>query len=88
MMNDLEMDDGIVTDESTVQIEVIFHKAGQPIKLVARPKHPKKVHVRAGILVKGATSIVRFTGIMNATCYTDILDAALIPLLEVHGHRF
>ena len=32
-MNDLEMDDVIVTDESTVQIEVIFHKAGTPIKL-------------------------------------------------------
>ena len=48
-MNDLEMDIVIFTDESTIQIEgyrnAIFHKAGQPIDLVARPKHPQKVHV-------------------------------------------
>ena len=93
--NDLEMDDVIFTDESTVQIEghrkVIFHKQGQPIKLVARPKHPQKVHVWAGISSKGATTIVMFAGIMNATRYTDILDTALIPYLEKHfphSHRF
>ena len=43
--NDLEMNHVIFTDESTVQIEghrkVIFHKQGQPMKLVARPKHPQ-----------------------------------------------
>ena len=66
--NDLDV---IFTDESNVQIElhhkVIFHKAGHPIKLVAKPKHPQKVHVWAGISARGATSIVMFTGIMNAT---------------------
>jgi hypothetical protein len=93
--NDLEMDDVIFTDESTVQIEahrkVIFRKAGHPIKLVAKPKHPQKVHVWAGISARGATSIVMFTWIMNATRYTDILDASLVPFLEEHfpqDHRF
>ena len=93
--NDLKMDDVIFTDESTVQIKahwkVIFRKAGHPIKLVAKPKHPQKVHVWAGISARGATSIVMFTGIMNTTRYTDILDASLVPFLEEcfpHGHRF
>ena len=59
--------------------KVIFHKAGHPIKLVAKPKHPQKVHVWAGISARGATSIVMFTGIMNATWYSDVLDASLVP---------
>ena len=35
------------------------------------------------------TSVIVFTGTMNTTLYTDILDAALIPFLEAHfpyGH--
>ena len=44
-----------------------------------------------GISKHGATNIVIFTGILNATRYTDILDAALVPFIEGHypdGHRF
>ena len=45
----------------------------------------------AGISAKGATSVVIFTGILTATRYTDILEAALIPFIEDHYpeyHRF
>ena len=69
------MDDDIFTDESTIQIEahrkVIFRKAGHPIKLVAKPEHPQKVYVWAGVSARGATSIVMSRRIMNATRYTD-----------------
>ena len=44
-----------------------------------------------GVSKQGATSVVIFTGVMNATKYTDILDAALVPFIEGHnpdGHRF
>ena len=36
-----------------------------------------------GISKRGATAVVIFTGIMNATRYTNILDAALVPLSRV-----
>ena len=59
--------------------------------MCSRPKHPAKVHVWGRISKRGATAIVIFTGIMNATIYTDILDAALVPFIEgcyPDGHRF
>ena len=93
--NDLDLSDVIFSDESSVQLEshrkTSYHKVGQPSRLCARPKHPAKVHVWAGISARGATQIVIFTGILNATRYTDILDAALLPFIENHyptGHRF
>ena len=40
---------------------------------------------------RGAAAIVLFTGIMNATHYTDILDASLVPFIREyyphHHHR-
>ena len=93
--NDLDLSDVIFSDESSVQLEssrkTSYHKVGQPSRLCARPKHPAKVHVWAGISACGATQIVVFTGILNATRYTDILDAALLPFIENHyptDHRF
>jgi hypothetical protein len=59
--------------------------------MVSRPKHPPKVHVWAGISAKGATSVVIFTGILKATRYTDIVEAALTPFIEEYypkHHRF
>ena len=56
--------------------------------MYGRPKHPAKVHVWGGISKQGATAVVIFTGIMNATRYTNILDAALIEGHYPHGHRF
>ena len=95
LAGDLDFEDVIWTDECSVQLEshrkITYHKVGQPAKMISRPKHPAKVHVWAGISAKGATAIVIFTGILTATRYTDILDAALIPFIDEHypvKHRF
>ena len=78
--NDLDFHDVVWTNECSVQLEshrkTTYHRIGEPAKMCSRPKHPAKVHVWGGISKKGATSIVIFAGIMNATRYTDILDAA------------
>ena len=58
--------------------------------LFHRPKHPTKVHVWAGISVRGPTNIVIFDGIMTATCYGNIIQAAFIPFINnvyPEGHR-
>ena len=75
----------------TVQLEshrlVTFREKGQPVVYCMRPKHPPKVHVWAGISRCGATQV----GIINATCYVDILEASLLPFLKKvypDGHRF
>ena len=50
--NDLQFDDVIFSDESSVQLEshrkTCYHKIGQPSRLCGRPKHPAKVHVWGG----------------------------------------
>ena len=88
-------EDVIWTDEYSVQLEshrkVTYHRRGKPAKMCPKPKHPAKVHVWGGISKRGTTAIIIFTGIMNATRHTDILDAALVPFIEGHyprGHRF
>ena len=58
-------------------------KIGQPSRLCARPKHPAKVHVCAGISAQGATQVVLFTR-RDEIMYTDILDAALILFIGKH----
>lgn len=92
---DLDMADIIWTDECTVQLEphrkTTYQKKGEPLQYAARPKHPPSVHVWGGISSRGATPIVIFTGVLIATRYTRILDAALLPFLSKHfptGHRF
>ncbi len=45
-----------------------------PCPLSCRAKHPVKVHVWAGISLKGATGICVFDGIMKKELYVDILD--------------
>ena len=55
-----------------------------------RPKHPLKVHVWAGISLKGPTKIVIFEGMMDAALYVEILETGLLPFLEEKlplGHR-
>ena len=59
--------------------------------IVYRAKHPIKVHVWAGISMRGRTGICIFDGIMNAPLYIQILEQTLLPFLrEVcpDGHRF
>ena len=64
--------DILFTDECSVQLDVhrrkCYRKKKQPWKLKQRPKHPPKIHVWGGISKKGATSIMLFTRILNATC--------------------
>ena len=90
-----QFDDVLFTDESTVMLEThrkkCYRKRGTSRKLKPRPKHPVKVHVWGGISKEGATSIAIFTGIMTATRYTQILDAALLPFIHdvfPSGFRF
>ena len=47
-----------------------------------RPKHPLKVHVWAGISLRGATGICIFDGIMDAPLYMNILEKTLFPFVK------
>jgi len=87
----------IFSDECTIQLEhhrqLCFRKQKQPRKLKPRPKHPAKVHIWGAISARGAARVVMFTGIMDAVCFADILDASLVPFLSERfsdgsGHRF
>ena len=53
---DLDLDDVIWTDECSVQLEshrkTMYHKQGEPSRMVSRPKHPPKVHVWADISLR------------------------------------
>ena len=56
-----------------------------------RAKHPVKVHVWAGISLRGATGICIFEGTMKAPLYTQILDETLMPFATdvfPEGFRF
>ena len=56
-----------------------------------RPKHATKVHVWAGISLRGRSGICIFDGIMDRFLYVDILEATLLPFLRdvfPDGHRF
>ena len=93
--NKENFDDVIFTDECSVQLDVhrrkCYRKKKQPRKLKPRPKHPPKVHVWGGISKKGATPIVLFVGILNATRLAKIFDAGLVPFVQqvfLTSHRF
>ena len=47
-----------------------------------RAKHPTKVHVWAGISWRGKTSIVLFTGLMDAKGYVSILRQGLLSSIR------
>ena len=88
-----EFSDVIFTDECTVQLEqhsrICFCKL-LPRTLKQRAKHPIKIHIWGGISSKGATSLVLFTGIMNADCLGAVYKAGLIPFIQERfpdGHR-
>ena len=79
-------DNVIFTDESTVQLEChrqkCFQKKKTPRKFKYKHKHPPKVHVWGRISKQGATQLVIFDGIMNATRYGDILKASIVPFIN------
>lgn len=97
LQDDEYFENVIFSDESTVLLDkhgkVTFRKRNQPRKLKPRAKHPAKIHVWAAISCKGASSVVLFSGIMNANRYTAILEKGLLPMLESKfpqgtSHRF
>ena len=71
-------DDVIFTAESTIQCHhrKCFWKYKMPRKLKYMHKHQPKIHVWGGILKQGATQLVMFNSIMNATKYGDILSGS------------
>lgn len=57
----------------------------------SRPKHPQKVHVWAGISLRGPTKICIFDRTMDATLCVQILHTTLLPFIAQkypEGHRF
>jgi hypothetical protein len=89
-------EDVIFTDESSIWLEqhgkLCFRKKHMPAKLKPKAKHPYKVHVWAGILKRGATEILLFTGIMKKEFYVQsILKDTLFPFVKKkfpNGYRF
>ena len=81
-----KFDDVLFTDESTVQLEqhsrLCFRKRRMPRLLKQRAKHLVKVHIWGGISKRGATSVVIFTGTMNAECLATVYEAGLLPFLR------
>lgn len=73
----------IFTDECTVELDnharISFRRKGDKPRLKGKPKHPYKLHVWAGVSMRGATDIVLFEGIMKKEFYVDILRTTLIP---------
>ena len=94
LYKDDDFENVIFTDESTVQLEshrrFCCRKKGEAPRPKPRPKHPLKVHVWAGISMRGTIGICIFDGIMNKELYIDILDQMLVPFVcSVYpdGHR-
>ena len=52
------------------------------ISILLRAKHPVKVHVWAGISLKGRTGVCIFEGIMVKETYVEILDQTLLPFIQ------
>lgn len=73
----------IFTDECTVEMDsharISFRRQGEKPKLKGKPKHPYKLHIWAGVSMRGATDIVLFDGIMAKDFYIDILKTTLEP---------
>ena len=85
----------IWSDKASVQLEThrrfCYRKGGEAPVLKPRAKHSIKVHVWAGISMRGATQICIFSVIMDAKVYTEILGTCLVPFIRKvfpGGHRF
>ena len=55
-----------------------------------RAKHPVKVHVWAGITIRGRTGVCIFGGIMRVPLYAEILKETLLPFINrfCPDHRY
>ena len=83
-----QFNDVISTDECSVLLEnhckISFHREWEQPKLKGCPKHPIKVHVRAGISKRGPTKLLIFEGVMDANFYvTKILTNNLFQTVIV-----
>ena len=76
----------IWTDESSIQLrrhcQTIRVKIGRERTLKPQAKYMLKVHVWAGISMKGATNICIFDQTMDASLYVKILNDFLLPFIE------
>lgn len=83
---DLKFEDVIWTDEASIQMEshrrFCHRKKKEQPTPKPRPKHPLKLHIWAGISMKGATKICIFQGILNADGFCQILNDFLIPFVD------
>jgi len=69
--------------------KLYFRKEKEPRVLNQRPKHPAKIHIWGGILMRDATQLVIFNGIMSAVRYGKIIEASLVPFVRtcfLDGH--
>ena len=76
---------------SLMQKYIVMHILLWCLIVFHRAKHPTKVHVWAGISLRGATGACIFDGIMDAELYIQILDRTLVPFLREafpEGHWF
>ena len=84
--DDESFEDVVFSDECSVEQDshgrLCFRRKKEPRKLKPCPKHPVKVHVWAGILHRGPTPVVIFTGALTSTRYCTILEQGLIPFLK------
>ena len=61
--------------------EYFFCKCFQPRKFKQHAKHPVKIHIWEGISTWRATTVIMFSGIMNAQWLATILEASLLPFV-------
>ena len=85
----------IFTDECPIQAEshcrFYCRKQGEPPKNKLRPKYPLKVHIWAGISIRGPTAVCIFEGRLNVPLFVQILNQTLLLFVEEvfpEGHRF
>lgn len=90
--------DVIFIDETCVEMQssgrIFFYQKGSQIECpttkVAKPKHPYKVNVWAGISYRGRTDLCIFTGVMDSVIYQQILARNLLPFAQARfpdGYR-
>ena len=94
--NEDKFDDIIWSNECNVQLEsngnLTYHCWWETCPQNVKPKHPIKVCIWAAISKRGASPVLVFQGIMEATFFSErIIGDTLVPFIgEVFpdGHRF
>ena len=73
-----------------IHVEKVFYCIKNILLINYREKHPVKVHVWAGIRIRGRTGVCIFDGIMRAPLYAEILKETLLPFINrfCPDHRY